>query len=150
MVGSGADKIAIEREGIQRRHKIAGCTGFYDVPLSPCAESSAHYVRGSVLTEKQYADIRRHIPDLLSNPNPTDVREPNIEHHEVRGKLRHFLESRQSIFGLANHLKLRDGFKSSRDKVHPRRVIIHNKDANIWEQVTSWQAGCQQRFVVRY
>jgi hypothetical protein len=32
---------------------------------------------------------------------------------------------------------LRCGFKSNRDKVHPGRIIIHNKDANIRKQVTS-------------
>lgn len=137
MVGSGTHKIAIEQEGIQRRQKFAGCGGFYDVTLSARAECSAHNVRCSVLTEKQYADIRRHIPDLLSNPNPTDVRKPDIEHHEVRVKLHHFLESRQPVSGLTNHLKLRCGFKSNRDKVHPGRIIIHNKDANIRKQVTS-------------
>src|ERR1700756_5544994 len=107
MVGSGADKIAIKQEGIQRRQKFAGCRGFYDVTLSARAEGSAHYVRASILTEKQYAGIRRHVTDLLSNPNPANVRQTDIEHYQVRVKLRHFLECSQSIVGLANHLKLK-------------------------------------------
>jgi hypothetical protein len=131
MVGGGADKIATEQNSFQSRHKFPGGSGFYNVTLSAGAEGSAHYLRGRVLTEEQYADSRSHIQDLLSDPDPTDVREPNIEHHEVRVKFRHLLESSQPISGLTNHLNLGCGSKSGRDKVHPGRVIVHNKDTNI-------------------
>src|SRR3954465_9840829 len=92
MIGSGADKIAIEQNSFQCGHKFPSGRGFYDVTLSAGQEGSAHYRGISVLAEEQYAGLRDQIQDFLSNLDPTDVREPNIEHHEVRFKLHHFLE----------------------------------------------------------
>jgi len=132
MVGSGADKIAIEQKSFQCGHKLPSSGGFYDVTLSAGEKGSTHYLWGSVLTEEQYADIRRPIQDLLSDLNPTDVRKPDIEHYKVRVKLHHFLERSQPIASLTNNLNFRCGCKSSRDKVHPGCIIVYNKNTNTY------------------
>jgi hypothetical protein len=130
MVGSGADKIAIEQKRFQCRHKLPGGRGFYDITLSAGEEGSAHYRRVSVLAKEQYAGFRGQIQDFLSNLDPTDIRKPDIENHEVRFKLHHFLERSQPICGLTNDPNFRFGCKSSRDKAHPGRIIVYNKDTN--------------------
>jgi hypothetical protein len=130
MVGGGANKIAIEQESFQCGHKFPAGRGFYDVTPRTGEESSADDLRGSVLAEEQYADFRRPIQDLPSDLNPIDVREPDIEHHEVRFKLHYFLERSQPISGFTNDLNLGCGCKNSRDKLHPGHIIVHNKDTN--------------------
>jgi len=130
MVGSGANKIAIEQESVQCGHKLPAGKGFYDVALRAGEEGSAHYLRGSVLSEEQYAHFRGPLQDLLSDLNAADVWKTDIEHHEVRLKLHHFLERSQPISGLTNDLKLGCGCKNSRDKVHPGFIIVHNKNTN--------------------
>lgn len=92
--GSGADKIAIEQESLQGRHKLPGGRGFYDVTLSAGEERIAHDLRGGVLREEKYPSFGRQFQDLLRYLNPTDVWEPDIEHHYIRFKLHHFLDGR--------------------------------------------------------
>ena len=86
--------------------------------------------RDGVLSEEQYAHVRRPLQDFLSDLNATEARKTDIEHHEVRLKLRCFLERSQAISRLTNDLKPGRCCENSRDKVHPWLIIVHHKNTN--------------------
>jgi len=110
--------------------KLPGSKGFYDVTLSTGQQRSARDVRRSMLRKKQDPDFRRHFQNPLRHLKSAHVWKPNIEHHEVRRKFRHFLDRSHSIPCLTHDLDLRVHGNSNRGEVPPRCVIIYNKDPN--------------------
>jgi hypothetical protein len=120
--------MAVKQNGFQSGHQVFGGKGFYDVTLRAGEERSAHYLRGSVLSEEQYPDFGRHLQDLLRYLNSVYVRQTDIEYHNIRLKLQRFLDRSQPIRGFTHDLNFRFYGEGKRNEMQPGRVIIYNKD----------------------